>query len=202
MATVAIGDTSIGALCIGLLTQQEDTIQGLDRRLKRHFASANFARGAASKSIARLEAVGHVEIAEEGDKRTLHRYRATPAGEAYFLEWLHQIELPPAIRDAMQCKLEFFPIEDLQRLIDAVVEQQEAFTHGADLAHDQLGREQRAQSSKRRRGQPPDWRRELQMIKTKDAAKLGNLMADRLEELREHLEELRDASGEMGAAGG
>src|SRR5277367_1796789 len=107
MAAIAVGDASARALCLGLVVQKEDTIQGLDRRLKRRFSSANFTRGAASKSIPRLAAEGLVELVEEGSQRTLHRYRVTPAGEADFLEWLHQTELPPAVRDAMQCKLEF-----------------------------------------------------------------------------------------------
>lgn len=195
MAAISVGDTSARALCLGLVIQQEDTIQGVDRRLKRRFSSANFTRGAASKTIPRLAAEGLVELIGEGSKRTLHRYRGTPAGEAYFLEWLHQTELPPAVRDALQCKLEFFAIEDVSTLIEAVEGLEDAFTAAADIAHEKLGKERGLRRRQRRAG-AVDWRLELSIIKTKDAAKLATVMAERLEALREDLEELLAAYAE------
>ncbi len=201
MAAIAVGDPSARALCLGLVVQQEDTTQGLDRRLKRHFSSANFTRGAASKSIPRLAAEGFVELVEEGSKPTLHRYKATSAGEAYFLDWLHQTELPPAVRDALQCKLEFFAIEDVATLIEAVQDQKEAFTAAADVAHEKLDIQKRARR-RRRRGNGVDWRLELGIIKWKDAAKLANVMAERLEALHEDLEDLLMAYREAGEVDG
>jgi|SRR5579875_3096777 len=202
MTAIAVGEMSARALCLGLVVQQEDTIQGLDRRLKWRFASANFTRGAASKSIPRLAAEGLVELVEEGSKRTLHRYRATPRGEADFVKWLHQTELPPVVRDALQCKLEFFAIEDVSTLIGSVHEQEEAFTAAADIAHEQLGKEKRARRSKRERGRPVDWDLELRIIKTKDAATLAGVMAERLEALREDLQDLLAAYGDERGVGG
>jgi|ERR1700677_2879732 len=201
MTAIAVGDTSARALCLGLVIQREDTIQGLDRRLSRRFSSANFTRGVASKSIPRLAVEGLVEVVEEGSKRTLNRYRATSAGEAYFLEWLHQIELPPVIRDALHCKLEFFEIGDVPTLIEAVREQEEAFTFAADVAHQQLGKEMRARRRKAR-GTRGDWRRDMSIIKTKDAVKLANVLAERLEALREDYEELRDSYRDAGEVDG
>jgi DNA-binding PadR family transcriptional regulator len=190
MTAVALGDASARTLCVGLLLQDEDTIQGLDRRLRRRFASAQFTRGAASKSVPRLAKQGLVELVERGEKHTLDRYRITPAGQAYFLDWLRQTELPPAVRDVVQCKLEFFQFDELPGAIDAIEEQAIAFGTAADLAHERLQAELRARRARRKRGHPPDWRQELSIAKTKDAANLGAAMRDRLRALNEELQEI------------
>jgi DNA-binding PadR family transcriptional regulator len=192
MAALALGDASAPVICIGLLRQKPDTIRGLNKRLKNKFASANFTRGSASKSIPGLVKQGLVELVEKGDKPTLDRYRITPAGEAYFLEWLRQTELPPVVRDVMQCKLEFFDFEELSGVIEAIEEQAIAFGAAADIAHENLQSEQRRRRERRRREQPPDWRLELSIAKTKDLANLGNTMRDRLNALVEELGEIQE----------
>jgi DNA-binding PadR family transcriptional regulator len=189
MAVAAIGDTTARILCLGLLRQKADTIQGLDQRLKRRFASANFTRGSANKSIPGLLEKGLVELVETGDKRTLDRYRVTPIGETYFLKWLRQAELPPMVRDALQCKLEFFELEEMPDVIEALEEQAISFGAAADLAHEMLQSEYRLRRDRARRGQPPSWRLALGIAKTKDAANLGNGMRDRLNAA---VEELKD----------
>jgi DNA-binding PadR family transcriptional regulator len=201
MAAIAVGETSPRYLCLGFVIQREDTVQGVDRRLKRRFASERFTRGTATKNLPSLAAEGLVELVAEGSERPLDRYRTTPKGEASFRDWLVQTELPPAVRDALQCKLEFFELEDIPDLIEAVHEQEDAFTAATDIAHERLRTEKRARRDRRKRGEPPDWRLELSIIKTKDAAKLGGVMAELLEALREDLEDLvalavRYAAGE------
>lgn len=202
MAVAAIGETSARMLCIGLLRQKEDTVQGLDQRLKRRFASANFTRGAANKAVPRLVKQGLVEFVGRGDKPTLDRYRITAAGEAYFLDWLRQTELPPMVRDVLQCKLEFFEFEELTGVIEALEEQAIAFGEAADIAHGTLQSEQRSRRDRAKRGQPPDWRLAISIAKTKDAANLGNAMRDRLkaavEELKEIYETFDASEGDYG----
>ena len=193
MAALALGDASARVICIGLLRQKADTIQGLDRRLKLRFASANFTRGAASKSIPGLARQGLVELVEKGDKPTLDRYRITAAGEAYFLDWLRQTELPPVVRDVMQCKLEFFEFEELPGVIEGIEEQAIAYGSAADIAHETRQSEQRLRRERERRGQPPDWRQALSIAKTKDAANLGNAMRDRLNAVVEEVKEIQQA---------
>jgi DNA-binding PadR family transcriptional regulator len=192
MAALALGDASARVLCVGLLRQKPDTIQGLDKRLKLRFASANFTRGAASKSIPRLRRAGLVELVERGDKPTLDRYRITATGEAYFLDWLRQTELPPVVRDVMQCKLEFFEFEELPGVIEGIEEQAIAYGAAADIAHETLQSEKRLRRERKRRGQPPDWRQTLSIAKTKDAANLGNAMRDRLRAVVEELKEIQE----------
>jgi len=195
MAALAVGDASARVICIGLLRQKPDTIQGLDRRLRLRFASANFTRGAANKSIPGLATQGLVELVERGDKPTLDRYRITAAGDAYFLDWLRQTELPPIVRDVMQCKLEFFALEELPGVIEGIEEQAIAFGAAADIAHERLQSEQRLRRERARRGQPPDWRQALRIAKTKDAANLGNAMRDRLNAVVDELNEIRETFG-------
>jgi DNA-binding PadR family transcriptional regulator len=199
MAALALGDASARVVCIGLLRQKVDTIQGLDRRLKLRFASANFTRGAASKSIPGLTRQGLVELVETGDKPTLDRYRITAAGEAYFLDWLRQTELPPMVRDVMQCKLEFFEFEELPGVVEGIEEQAIAYGAAADIAHETLQSQQRLRRERERRGQPPDWRQALSIAKTKDAANLGNAMHDRLNAV---VAELKGIQETFSAGGG
>ncbi len=185
-------------LALGLVIQREDTVRGINRRLNRRFSSARFTRGSAHNNLPSLAAGGLVRLVEKGSQPPLDRYAATEKGEEEFRAWLHQTELPPAVRDALQCKLEFFELEDIPALIEAVHEQEEAFTDATEIAHERLHMEQKA----RRASGKTDWRLELRLIKTKDAAKLGGLMAERLEALREELDELlaraQAASGEVG----
>jgi DNA-binding PadR family transcriptional regulator len=186
-------------LCLGLALQREDTVKGIDRRLTRLFSSARFTRGSAHKNLPSLAADGLVQLIEKGAEPSLDRYAGTDKGEEQFQAWLHQTELPPAVRDALHCKLEFYELDDLPALVEAVREQEEAFTAATDIAHERLQAEQRV---RRASGNATDWRFELRRIKTKDAAKLGGLMAERLEALREELEELlvraQTASSEVG----
>jgi DNA-binding PadR family transcriptional regulator len=188
MASFATGDTSPRMLALGLVVQQEDTVKGINRRMSRRFSSARFTRGSAHKYLPSLATEDLVQLVERGFEPSLDRYAATEKGEAYFGAWLHQTELPPAVRDALQCKLEFFELDDIPALIEAVHEQEEAFTAATDIAHERLQREQQA----RRASGETDWRRELRRIKSKDAARLGGLMAERLQALREELEELEE----------
>jgi hypothetical protein len=95
-----------------------------------------------------------VAVPKKGDKPTLDRYRTTPAGEAHFLDWLSQTELPPIVRDVMQCKLEFFKFEQLSGVIEGIEEQAIAFGVAADMAHEDLQSEQRRRRERKRREQP------------------------------------------------
>ncbi len=192
MPAIALGDASTPVICIGLLRQKSDTIQGLERRLKNKFAPSNFTRGSASKSIPNLARQGLIQLVEKGEKSTLDRFRVTSAGEAYFLAWLRQTELPPVVRDVLQCKLEFFHFEELSAVILMIEEQALAYGSAADIAHEDLHDEQRRRRERSRRGQPPDWRVELSIAKTKDLAKLGNAMKDRLTALVEELKEIQE----------
>lgn len=192
MTALALGDASAPVICAGLLRQKPDTIRGLEKRLQLRFASANFTRGAASKSIPSLAKKGLVELVERGDRPTLDRYRITAAGEAYFLDWLRQTELPPMVRDVMQCKLEFFEFDELPGVIEGIEEQAIAYGVAADIAHEILHSEQRIRRERKRRGQPPVWRQALSIAKTKDAANLGNAMRDRLHALLEELKEIQE----------
>jgi DNA-binding PadR family transcriptional regulator len=201
VSVTAIGDTTAPLLCLGLLYQHEDTIKGLDKRMNERFKAAKFSRGSANKSIPNLVKEGLIELVERGDKPTLARYRITPAGEAYFLEWLRQTEPKPMVRDVLQCKLEFFQFEEIEGLVVALKEQAIAFGTSADLAHEAMQTDQRIRRERVRRGQPPSYRLALRIAKTKDAAKLGYLMRDRLIEAIEELEEIQETFGSIEGGG-
>ncbi len=180
-------------MCLGFVIQQEDTVQGIARRMRRRFSSERFDRGTAHKGLPSLAEDGYVELVEEGAERPLDRYRATPEGEEHFYGWLRQTEMPPTVRDALQCKLEFYEIVELPAVIESILAQQEAFAAATNIAQERLQEEKRARRERRRRDLPTDWRLELRIAKAKDAAKVGGMMTKRLKALRADLKQIRDA---------
>lgn len=193
MPTTTVGETSQKILCLGFVVRQEDTAQGVERRMKRRFSSERFTRGIANKSLPSLAEDGYLEVVEEGAEQPLDRYRATPDGEEHFFEWLRRTELPPTVRDALQCKLEFYEMAELPAVIESMGEQQDAFAAATNIAHERLQEEKRARRERRKRNLPTDWRMELRIAKAKDAVKLGGMMAKRLKTVRADLQEILDA---------
>jgi DNA-binding PadR family transcriptional regulator len=187
MSTFSSGDLTPRMMVLGLVVQQPDSVAGVARRLADQFASARFPKTSAHNNLPSLAAKGYVRILETGDRSSLDRYEATAEGVGLFREWLHHTELPPAIRDALQCKLEFLEREDLAALIQLVGEEEQAYTAAFDIAHTRVRREQRSRLA---RGRPVDWRVRLRGVQNKDEAMLWSLMSKRLEHLREELEEL------------
>jgi DNA-binding PadR family transcriptional regulator len=178
-------------MVLGLVIQQADTVAGVARRLIDRFAVARFSGGSAYDNMPSLASKGFVRLIAKGPpgEPTLDRYEATPEGVKYFRNWLLSTELPPMIRDALQCKLEFTEREDVTALLGLVREQEEVYTAAYDIAHARVLREQR---SRRAKNKPVDARARLQTIQHKDEATLWGLMAKRLEGLGDELEELLD----------
>lgn len=201
MTMFSAGDPSPRMMVLGLVIRQEDTVAGVDRRLADQFASARFSRGSAHKNLPSLAEKGYVRLIENGPPQepTLDRYEATPKGVELFRGWLRHTELPPAIRDALQCKLEFLEREDLAALIEIVREEEEAYTVACDIARSRVLGEQR---SRRARPKPADWRVRLRSIQSKDEANLWSLMSQRLERLHDELEGLLDEISNAPAGGG
>jgi DNA-binding PadR family transcriptional regulator len=188
MSTFSSGDLTPRMMVLGLVVQQPDSVAGVARRLADQFASARFPKTSAHNNLPSLAAKGYVRLLTPGDKASLDRYEATAKGVELLREWLHRTELPPAIRDALQCKLEFLEREDLAALIQLVGEEEQAYTAAFDIAHTRVRREQRSRLA--RGGRSLDWRIRLRGVQNKDEAMLWSLMAKRLEHLREDLEEL------------
>jgi hypothetical protein len=189
MSAFSSGDLTPRMMVLGLVVQQDDTVAGLGRRLADQFASARFPRNAAHKNLPSLAEKGLVRLVEKGPagRSSLDRYEATPEGVGMFCGWLRHTELPPVIRDALQCKMEFLERDDLSALIQIVREEEQAYTSACDIAHSRVLREQR---SRRAKPEQVDWRVRLRGIQTKDEANLWGLMSQRLERLRGELEAL------------
>jgi DNA-binding PadR family transcriptional regulator len=192
MPALNMGDPTPQLMVLGLVIQRQDTVAGVARRLADQFASARFSPGSAHKNLPRLAEKGYVRLIEKGppEEPTRDRYEATPEGIEHFRKWLRSTELPPIVRDATQCKLEFLEREDLAALIRLVREEEEAYTVACDIARARvLRREQRA---RRAQNEPTDWRVRLRGIQNKDEATLWGLMSERLERLGNELEKLLD----------
>lgn len=189
MAGFGSGDLTPRMMVLGLVIQQTDTVAGVGRRLADQFASARFPRSSAHNNIPSLAEKGYLRLVSRGPEgeASLDRYEATPEGVALLRSWLRRSGLPPAIRDALQCKMEFLERDDLEALLEVVREEEQAYAQASDIAHLRVLREQR---SRRAREAPPDWQSRLRGIQSKDEATLWSLMSQRLERLRGELEAL------------
>jgi DNA-binding PadR family transcriptional regulator len=172
---------------LGLVIQRSDTVAGIARRFNDQFASARFSKATAYNRLPALAEQGYLRIVAEGPEPTLNRYAATRQGVAYFRKWLHSTELPPIIRDVLQCKLGFLERGDLQDLIRLVNEEEQAYTAAYAIARGRVLREQR---SRRIKGKPVGYDARLTSIRNRDEAALWGMMSKRLERLGEELEEL------------
>lgn len=183
------GDFTPRMIVLGLVIQQEDTVAGVARRMNDQFPAARWPRGSAYKNLPSLASEGFLRLIEEGppNEPTLDRYAGTPEGVEVLHGWLRSTELPPGVRDVVQCKLEFVEEEDLLAFIQIVKEEEQAYTFAYDIAHTQVRREQRSRLARER---PVGWRIRLRGIQNKDEARLWSLMSKRLGRLREELEEL------------
>lgn len=186
-------------MVLGLVIQEPDTVAGVARRLADEFEVARFPGGSAYDNIPSLASSGYLRLVAKGPpgESTLDRYEATPAGVAYFFEWMRNTELPPMIRDALQCKLKFVEREGVSELLRLVREQEEVYTAAFDAARARVLREQR---TRRARKKPVDARARLQIIQHKDETRLWGAMSRRLERLGDELDELLDDLAVDGAA--
>jgi DNA-binding PadR family transcriptional regulator len=195
MSMLSSGDLSPRMMVLGLVVQQPDSVAGVARRLADQFASARFPKTSAHTNLPSLADKGYVRLLAAGKKPSLNRYEATSKGTAQFHRWLLGSTRPPIVRDAVQCKLEFLQREDLTALIQLVHGEEEACRHACNNAH---GRVVGEQSSRRARGTPLDWQVRLRGIQSKDEAALWGMMSQRLEHLREELEELEQETSAHG----
>lgn len=189
MPAFNVGDPTPQMMVLGLVIQRQDTVAGVARRLADQFSSARFPKTAAHGNLPRLAKKGLVRLVEKGPdgEETRDRYEATAEGVEFFRDWLRSTELPPIVRDALQCKLELLERDDLAALIELVREEEDAYVAACDIARARVLREQRA---RRAHGEPTDWHVRLRSIQNKDEATLWGLMCKRLERLGNELEKL------------
>jgi DNA-binding PadR family transcriptional regulator len=199
MSALISGDPTPRMMVLGLVVQEPDSVAGVARRLADQFASARFPKTSAHNNLPSLARDGYVRLVRRGEKASLDRYEATVKGVELLRGWLRRTELPPAIRDVVQCKLELLQREDLAALVEIMREEEDAYTSAHDIAHSRMLREQR---SRRARGGPGDWQTRLRAVQTKDEANLWGLMSQRLERLREELEALLDEISRGAVDGG
>jgi DNA-binding PadR family transcriptional regulator len=190
MSSFNAGNPTPQMMVLGLVIQQSDTVAGIARRLADQFTVARFPNGSAYDNLPSLAKKGYVQRIAKGppDEPTRDRYSATLDGVEHFRGWLRSTELPPMIRDALQCKLEFTEREeDIAALLHLVREQEEVYTAAYDIARARVLREQR---TRRAKSKPVDTEARLQSIQHKDEATLWGFMSKRLERLGDELEEL------------
>jgi DNA-binding PadR family transcriptional regulator len=199
MSALSSGDLTPRMMVLGLVVQQPDSVAGVARRLADQFASARFPKTSAHTNLPSLAEKGYVRLVATGKTPSLNRYEATSKGAAHLHQWLLHSARPPTIRDAVQCKLELIEREDLAALVEIMREEEDAYTSAHDIAHSRMLREQRSRLA---RGGQVDWHTRLRGIQTEDEATLWGLMSQRLEHLREELEELFDEISPSAVDGG
>jgi len=184
------GDATPRMMVLGLVVRQPDTVSGVARRLADEFASAQFPKSSAYTNIPALQREGYLRLLEHGAEPSLDRYEATPAGVEHLRGWVRRSNPSPALRDALQGKLDFIELADLGALIQEVREQERTHRSACEAAHARLLQEQETRRRIRARGKPIDWRTRLRGIQTQDELALWGTMIQRLEQLRESLEQL------------
>jgi DNA-binding PadR family transcriptional regulator len=189
MHSFSAGDTTPQMIVLGLVIQQQDTASGVARRLADQFASARFSKSTAYNRLPGLAEKGYLRLVEGGVETSLVCYEATSEGIEFFREWLRSTELPPVVRDALQCKLELLGPEDLVSLVQIVREEERVYTAAFKAAQLRVKTEQRL---RRARVKLVDWRTRVRGVQRKDEAKLWGLMSMRLQSLGDELEELLD----------
>jgi DNA-binding PadR family transcriptional regulator len=175
---------------LGLVVQQPDTVAGIGLRLPERFPRASFARSAAHNNLPSLARQGLVRVAKHGAEPSLDRYEATPAGIDHFQAWLRASSAaPPALREALHAKLEFSEQDDLEGLIRAIQEEEQACVAEYGAAHARLLAARSVPAEK------ADWRVRVSGALRADEAMLWGMRARRLQRLREHLEDVNAESG-------
>ncbi len=145
MARLRKEEFSAGMAIMGLVIQRSDTINGVKSRLAERFPTARWSPSAPYEAINSLAGRGYVRVAVGGSARSLDLYEATPEGIGWFREWFEDLlEEPPALRDALRGKLEYVADEhDLQVVIEAIREQEEACFEASHAANARLDRARR-----------------------------------------------------------
>jgi DNA-binding PadR family transcriptional regulator len=189
------GDLSASIAVLGLVVERPDTVASVGVRLGERFPRAYFSRNAAHNNLPSLARQGFVEVVNRGAEPSLDRYEATPSGLAHFQKWVREsTAVPPALRDALQGKLEFSGQGDLLALLKTVCEEEDACAREYAVAHRHASAARRLRH--RSTGKHVDLSSRLRGIQIVDEANLWSLMVQRLRRLREELEELVE---EMGA---
>ena len=189
MSALSFGEFSPRMMILGLVAQEPDSVAGVARRLTDQFPSAGVAKNSAHNNLPKLAEDGYVRLVQAGEKSSKDRYEATAEGLSYLRRWLHHSELPPVVRDSMQCKLELVDLDDLAPVVRTILGQENAYRRASGDAQWRLVAEQ---GSRRARGAPVHWRVKLQAILRKREVTLWDFMAGEREGLREELEELLD----------
>ncbi len=145
MARLRKEEFSAGMAIMGLVIQRSDTINGVKSRLAERFPTARWSPSAPYEAINSLAGRGYVRVAVGGTARSLDLYEATPEGIGWFRRWFEDLlEEPPVLRDALRGKLEYVADEqDLQVVIEAIREQEEACFEASHAANARLDRARR-----------------------------------------------------------
>jgi len=174
---------------MGLLVQRSDTINGVRSRLEEKFAGAGWSTTVAYGAVDSLAEDGYLRVAAGGAERSLHVYEATEEGVGWFRRWLSDFSAgPPVLRDALRAKLEYVADErDLQVVLAAIREQEEACFGESESAHLRLNRA-------RRRGElgsarSAGWEVRLRFALMSDEVLWWRDWGRRLKRLRENLED-------------
>jgi DNA-binding PadR family transcriptional regulator len=178
------GEISSSMAVLGLVVQQPDTIAGVAYRLSEVFPRARWSAGAAHSSMPSLAEQGLLEVVQEGSVPTLDRYQATSAGISEFRRWLIQSSsLPPALRDALQARLEFVGLEELSALLETVREDERACTREYAAAHKRWRDFTHQKLRPGEDGAEQALRRELKLVQLADEVDLWGVQARRLQKL-------------------
>jgi DNA-binding PadR family transcriptional regulator len=199
-----LGDLPVSMAILGLLVEQPDTGSGLGARLDARFPRGAWPRNAVHGALPGLLREDAIRVVSQhpSDKRSLHGYEATDCGVAKLRDWIRtSVTLPPSLRDELQGKLLFATEDDLRVLVGEL-----SILETACVAEYAAARNRRDQASRLRQrltkqGRPPGWAMRIREVQLADEAIVWGQRVKRLQELREHIEDLlQEVDGGAGLA--
>jgi DNA-binding PadR family transcriptional regulator len=174
---------------LALVVQQSDTIAGVAYRLDATFPRAHWAPSTAHSNVRNLAEQGLLRVVREGPVPTLDLYEATPLGVGEFHRWLiWSSTMPPALRDALQARLEFVDLEGLSALVETIRKDERTFTSEYAAAHKRWKELTSRRLSPGEDSPEQAFRRELKVVQLADEADLWAMQARRLRQLCGRLE--------------
>jgi DNA-binding PadR family transcriptional regulator len=191
-------DLSARILVLGIVVQEGGplTLANVGLRLEEDFGATQYSPNAVHQNLRNLTKGGYLRLVEEGTAPSFNVYEAVQKGVQEFEEWLNASEPdPPALRDAMQARLNFYTRRaeqgDIAGLVERVQQQHKRCARRFAIAHGEVRLEQDHQDEQER-AKPGSvtLSESLRLIRLEDEADLWGKMSQRFRKLQGRLETL------------
>jgi DNA-binding PadR family transcriptional regulator len=192
-------DLSARILVLGIVVEEGGplTLANVGLRLSEDFGGTQYSKNAVHQNLKNLAKGSYLRLVKEGVEPSFNVYEALEKGVIEFEQWLTASEPdPPALRDAMLARLNFYTRrakrDDIEGLVARVRQQQKRCARQFALAHSNVTHEEDQQQQQRGSVTLSD---SLRLIQLEDEAELWGNLSTRFRKLQKRLEGLFVSSG-------